>query len=194
MMYDEFFDAQGLGNCFSPLYTAVPSISAASTSRNEGYVNTGVSYFKRKWIIPIAVIIPTLGIATLIFLIIMIRRHRKRKQAELNQSSAITPTGRAIFGSGKPEMEAKSRVEGELDSQELQHEIDPATERYEMAGSDVRHEVSTEEPERGLLSLRLTHEFRGEEHAKEMDVLESGRSHARKSREEEHAREMDVAE
>ena len=57
----------------------------------------------------------------------------------------------------------------ELGAEQTRHDVQPASEVYELMERNQRQEMSGEEAQQPLLSLSERHELRGEDHANELD-------------------------
>jgi len=120
--------------------------------------------------VAVGAVIPAVGLASLSLLATYVWRKRQRSQATKSKNaSSNIPEIAQPYLQQKAELDSEGKRQHELDAQELRYEMDGAETRFEAEGDNASKEMSTERRRREQLSLSLTHELRGEEHAKELE-------------------------
>lgn len=181
--YSSFYGIAGLEGCtairsLSPLSqaypayngivatvsaTALPSaLPSALHSATPTQDPLPVRHVHSTQIIISSVVVPIVGLMMFLLCFIIIRRYRrKRSQAAFTNHPETTSNGQ-LYVDQKAELEDEVR---------RKHELEAGGATYEMEGEDVMFEMPTDGNMRmGLASSNRTHELRGAECSKELEV------------------------
>lgn len=113
-------------------------------------------------IIITSVVVPTVGLITLLLCFIIIREFRKKRSqaAVTNHSATISDT--QLYVDNKAELEDEERRKHGLDAGVIRHEMEGENRIFEMPGDGDTRMV--------LALADITHELRGVEHSQELEV------------------------
>ena len=158
-----------IGELVKPSGTAQPSATPTNGSATAISLATStegsapVRRLHSTQTIIISVVVSTVGLIVLLLCFIVIRRYRKkRSQAALSNNQPAMTSNTQLYVDQKAELEAEER---------RKHELEAYSIRYEMEGEDSFFEMPGDgNPRMGLASFNRTHELRGTEHSKELEV------------------------